>query len=147
MKWKIAAVAMAVVGLALVLTGCVSADKPNDAAETPSAQVEKGTVTTIDAATAYERMNASDEYTLIDVRTPDEFSEGHIAGAILLPDYDIEARAAEVLPDKDAVIYVYCRSGRRSAASSDLLAEMGYTNIYDMGGIIDWPYGTVTGND
>ncbi len=139
-KWKITAVAMAV-GLALVLTGCVSADKTDPAA---TAQGQKGTVTKIDAATAYERMGASDDYTLVDVRTPDEFSQGHIQGAISLPDYNVAAWASQVLPDKDAVIYVYCRSGSRSAASSALLAEMGYTNVYDMGGIINWTYGTVT---
>lgn len=144
MKRRTVALA-ALITLALVLTGCVDADK--SARDGATAQAEKGAVTKIDAATAYERMSASEGYILLDVRTPEEFSESHIQGAVLLPDYDIEARAAEVLPDRDTVLYVYCRSGRRSAASSALLADMGYTNIYDFGGIVDWPYETVSGSD
>lgn len=144
MKMRHAALATLLV-LTLALTGCAGADKT--VTESATAQVEKGTVTKIDAATAHERMSASDDYILLDVRTPEEYAEAHIAGAVLLTDSNIEAQAAEVLPDKDKVIYVYCRSGRRSAASSALLAEMGYTNVYDMGGIIDWTYGTVSGSD
>lgn len=84
---------------------------------------------------------------LLDVRTQEEYDTQHIEGATLLTDSEIAERAADVLPDKDAVILVYCRSGRRSAASSQQLAELGYTNVYDFGGIIDWPYGVVTGSN
>ncbi len=77
---------------------------------------------------------------IIDVRTEAEFAEGHIENAVLLPDYDIEANASEILTDKSAVILVYCRSGVRSEAAAKKLAQMGYSNIYDFGGIIDWPY-------
>lgn len=139
-KWMIGA---ALLALALVLSGCAGGKLGADA--NTAAPGGQNAVQTIDAADAYERMNASEGYVLLDVRTAEEYAQGHIEGAILLPDSDIEARAAQVLPDKDAAIYVYCRSGRRSAAAAAQLAGMGYANVYDFGGIIDWPYGTVTG--
>jgi rhodanese-related sulfurtransferase len=80
---------------------------------------------------------------VLDVRTQQEFAEGHIQEAVLLTDSDIAARAGEVLPDKDATILVYCRSGRRSEMAANKLVEMGYTGIHDFGGIIDWPYEVV----
>ena len=85
------------------------------------------------------------DVTLLDVRTQEEFAEAHIEGALLLPDYEIEQKASELLPDKDAVILVYCRSGRRSQGAAQKLIEMGYSQVYDFGGIIDWPYETVSG--
>ena len=81
--------------------------------------------------------------TLLDVRTRDEFLEGHIKGAKLIPISEITARAETELPDKNAVILVYCQSGGRSAKAAAALAGMGYTNIQNLGGITDWPYGTV----
>ncbi|MCI1209554.1 MAG: rhodanese-like domain-containing protein, partial [Treponema sp.] len=70
-----------------------------------------------------------------------EFSAGHIHGAVLIPDYEIADKASQVIPEKNTVLFVYCRSGRRSAASAKKLVSMGYTQVYDMGGIINWPYG------
>lgn len=96
-------------------------------------------VNTIDAEKAMEMMASGDPYTLVDVRTQAEFDDGHIEGALLLPNDQLETLATEQLPDKDAVILVYCRSGNRSAAASELLVELGYTNVYDFGGIMDWP--------
>jgi len=87
------------------------------------------------------------EVVILDVRTEAEFAEAHIAGAVLLPDYDIEPLAPELLPDKDETILIYCRSGRRSEIAANALIEMGYTNVYDFGGIIDWPYETVSGGN
>ncbi len=75
---------------------------------------------------------------IVDVRTPEEYAEGHIPGAILLPDTEIALQAETLLPDKDQPILVYCRSGRRSAAASQALLDMGYTHVYDFGGILDW---------
>jgi len=77
---------------------------------------------------------------VLDVRTEGEFNEGHIEGAILLPGTEIEARAAEVIVNKNQTILVYCRSGTRSAAAAWVLIEIGYTSVYDFGGILDWPY-------
>jgi rhodanese-related sulfurtransferase len=80
---------------------------------------------------------------ILDVRRPDEFEKGHIQGAINIPHTEISDRAQEVLKDKDALILVYCRSGRRSKFASQLLANMRYTNIHEFGGILDWPYEVV----
>lgn len=85
-------------------------------------------------------MNTEKKYVIIDARTEDEFAEGHIEGAILIPEYEIKDRAEKELPDKDALILVYCRSGRRSKIASEELVRLGYTNVKEFGGIIDWPY-------
>ena len=97
----------------------------------------------ITAAQAKALMDDGKPYTLVDVRTEDEFKAGHIAGAKLIPDTEIKDRAATDLPDKNARILVYCRSGVRSAGAARTLIDLGYTNVYDMGGIINWSYGTV----
>jgi len=94
----------------------------------------------ISAEEAKEIMDTEKEYIIIDARTESEFAEGHIEGAILIPEYEIAARAEKELPDKDALILVYCRSGRRSKIASEELVKLGYTNVKEFGGIIDWPY-------
>ena len=94
----------------------------------------------ITASQARARMQSYPDAIILDVRTQQEFDTGHIPGAILLPDYAIEAQAPYVLPDKDAMILIYCRSGNRSASAARLLVSMGYTNVYDFGGINSWPY-------
>lgn len=80
---------------------------------------------------------------IVDVRTQAEYDEGHIANAILIPNETIGSTQPALLPDKDAVILIYCRSGNRSAQAAAKLKDLGYTKIYDFGGIIDWPYGIV----
>lgn len=82
---------------------------------------------------------------LVDVRTQEEYNEGYIPGAVLLPVDDIQQKAETSLPDKDATIIIYCRSGRRSALAADELFNMGYKRVYDLGGILDWPYETAKG--
>ena len=89
---------------------------------------------------AKEIMDAETDYIIIDARTESEFAEGHIAGAILIPEYEIADRAESELPNKDALILVYCRSGRRSKIASEELVKLGYTNVKEFGGIIDWSY-------
>ena len=89
-------------------------------------------------------MDSEDGYIILDVRTPEEFAERHIEGAILIPDYEIGEKAESILTDKDQLILVYCRSGRRSKNAANELATLGYTNIKEFGGINDWKYGTVT---
>lgn len=81
--------------------------------------------------------------TVVDVRSQEEFDEEHIPEAILVTNETIGSDIPEELPDRDAVILVYCRSGRRSAQAAEKLSGLGYTNVYDFGGIIDWPYDTV----
>ncbi len=94
----------------------------------------------ITAAEAKQIMDSQEGYIILDVRSQSEYDEGHIPGAILIPNTEIEVRAEESLPDKDQLILVYCRSGRRSKMAAEILAELGYTNIREFGGIIDWPY-------
>lgn len=91
-------------------------------------------------AEAKEIMDTQKDYIIIDARTDEEFREGHISGAIMIPEYEIAKRAEKELPDKDALILVYCRSGRRSKIASEELVKLGYTNVKEFGGIIDWPY-------
>lgn len=86
------------------------------------------------------------EAIILDVRTQTEFDEGHIPNAILLPDTEIAKKAEEILPDKTKTILIYCRSGRRSATAARELIALGYSNVYDFGGILDWPGELVGGN-
>lgn len=94
----------------------------------------------ITAEEAKAIMDTEEGYVILDVREQDEYDAGHISGAILIPYTQIEAKANEMLPDKDQLILVYCRSGRRSKIAAEALAELGYTNIKEFGGILDWPY-------
>lgn len=94
----------------------------------------------ISAEEAKQLMDIQQNYVILDVRTEEEYNDSHIPGAILIPDYEIEKRAGKELPDKEQLILVYCRSGRRSKLASQALAELGYSNIKEFGGIIDWPY-------
>ena len=117
--------------LLLVLTGCGgnSAD---------------GSYQQITQEEAKEMMDTQ-EVIILDVREQDEYDSGHIPGAVLLPVGSIdETTAAEVIPEKDSTVLVYCRSGNRSKTASSALADLGYTNIYEFGGINTWPYDTET---
>lgn len=82
----------------------------------------------------------SEDVVILDVRTKEEYNEGHIENAVLLPIDDISSKAEDLLRNKDAKILVYCRSGNRSATTSKKLIKMGYTNVYDFSGINSWPY-------
>ena len=131
---KVFAVLSAVVCLCLLgLAGCAQQED----------NVEN-TYQQISAQEAKSIMDTEKEYVIIDARTEEEFAEGHIKNAILIPEYEIAARAEKELPDKDALILVYCRSGRRSKIASEELVKLGYTNVKEFGGIIDWPYETTT---
>ena len=104
---------------------------------------EKAMYEQITEEEAKKIMDSGEEHIILDTREQDEFDEGHIPGAILIPYTEIENKAEEMLPDKDAQILVYCRSGRRSKIASESLAKLGYTNVKEFGGIIDWPYEVV----
>ena len=97
----------------------------------------------ISADDAKGLMDSESGFIIIDARTESEYAEGHIEGAILIPEYEIADRAEKEIPDKDRLILVYCRSGRRSKIASEELVKLGYTNVKEFGGIIDWPYETV----
>ncbi len=98
--------------------------------------------TLITADEAKKRLDSDESIILLDVRTEEEYREKHIPGSLLLPLSDLEDKAESEIPDKDATLFVYCRSGNRSATASKILVNLGYTKVYDLGGIIDWPYDT-----
>lgn len=118
-------------------------DNNNQAPETDPASTSE-VLTKITAEQAKEMIDSSTELVILDVRTQEEYEEGHIEGAILIPDTEIATKAEELLTDKNATLLVYCRSGRRSALASQSLNDLGYTSVYDFGGILDWPYEVVT---
>lgn len=116
-----------------------SPSSPSSSASPNAAQPKQ-----ISADEVNELISSGQEYTLVDVRQPDEFQQGHIPTAILIPDNELPTQAETKLPNKDATIIVYCRSGRRSAGAASTLAGLGYTNVNDLGGITSWPYDIVT---
>ena len=94
----------------------------------------------ISGAEAKALMDNERDYIIIDARTQSEYDQGHIPGAIMIPEYEIADRAEKELPDKNQLILVYCRSGRRSKIAAEELVKLGYTNVKEFGGIIDWKY-------
>ena len=97
----------------------------------------------ISAEEAKKIMDSGEEHIILDTREQDEFDEGHIPGAVCLPNEFITAEMPFPF-EKNAEILLYCRSGRRSADAAKKLRDMGFTNVFDFGGIIDWPYETTT---
>lgn len=118
----------------LVISGCTTLTNG-----TSSNGQESITVSKITSEEAKEEMKNSDVI-ILDVRTEEEYKSGHIENSMLIPIDDLEYKAEEVLVNKEQKILVYCRSGNRSKTAADLLVKMGYTNVYDFGGIKDWPY-------
>ena len=96
--------------------------------------------TIISAQEAKMIMDTESDYIILDVRTVEEYNSGHIPNAILIPSEEIKQKAESILKNKDQLILVYCRSGRRSKQAATALASLGYANIKEFGGIIDWPY-------
>ena len=94
----------------------------------------------ITAQQAKEIMDTRQGYVILDTRTQEEYDQGHIPGAILIPYDEVTEKAESILTNKDQLILVYCRSGRRSKIAAAALVELGYTNIMEFGGIIEWPY-------
>jgi phage shock protein E len=133
LKTKILSI-MLLIMTSILISSC-SRDSKSDGQVTEKAVYRK-----ISAQEAKKMMEETEDYILVDVRTEQEFNAGHIEGALLIPDYEIKGTEVKELPDKDALILLYCRSGRRSAEAAHRMIQMGYTNLYDFGGIIDWPY-------
>ena len=100
----------------------------------------KNKYTSISAQEAKMLMDIESDYIILDVRTVEEYNGGHIPNAILIPNEEIKQKAESILKDKNQLILVYCRSGRRSKQAASSLASLGYTNVKEFGGIIDWPY-------
>ena len=133
--------------LCILLSGCGDATSIGiiGGADGPTSIIvaekgEKAMYEQITAEDAKKIMDSGEGHIILDTREQDEFDEGHIPGAILIPYTEIENQAEEMLPDKDNLILVYCRSGRRSKIAAESLAKLGYTNVKEFGGIIDWPY-------
>lgn len=122
--------------LALLLVSCGGTkDKPVPTEEdAPS----KAAYHKISAEEAYEMMISQE--IVVDVRTREEYDGGHIENAVLVPNESIGSEMPETLPDKEATLLIYCRSGRRSKDAAQKLLALGYQNVYDFGGVIDWPY-------
>ena len=106
------------------------------------AQSEESTYRQVNAEEADSMMEEESGYIILDVRTAQEYSEKHIPGAINIPNETIGTEDIPELPDKEQLILVYCRSGNRSKTAASALAELGYTGIYEFGGINTWPYET-----
>lgn len=104
---------------------------------------DKGTFTKISAQDAKKIMDEEKNIIILDVRTEDEYSSGHIENSILISVDDIKSKAESILKEKDQKILIYCRTGNRSNVALKKLKEMGYTNLYDFGGINSWEYGLV----
>jgi Rhodanese-related sulfurtransferase len=113
--------------------------------ETSAAELSGAVYVSITADEAKLLIDSESGYIILDARTSDEYAEGHISGAVVIPYDEVTNRAASELPDKTQLILVYCRSGRRSKLAAQTLAELGYTNVKEFGGIIDWPYETAVG--
>ena len=113
-----------ILALVLLLTACAQAASYEQITQEEAKQI----------------MDTTNGYILLDTRTQEEYDQSHIPSALLIPHTEIAQRAADELPDKDQVILVYCRSGNRSKQASEALAELGYTNVKEFGGINTWPY-------
>lgn len=106
---------------------------------TACSNAKKSEYQTISAKEAKGKIDQGN-VTIVDVRTAEEYEESHIPGAILVPNESIDKKPPQELPDQNAVLLVYCRSGRRSSEAAGKLAKLGYRQVYDFGGIINWPY-------
>ena len=136
MKKRLVCMAIAAFSAA---SACLAADRLN---AVPAADSYR----TLTPQEAKLQMDQQTDLVVVDVRTQEEYAAGHIPSAVLLPVEQIEAKdnsVAKVLPDKNAEIFVYCRSGKRAGRAVAALIEQGYTNVWNIGGIMDWPYEVV----
>ena len=148
MRKKRTLFALSLLSLSLLLSACAPAQpapssSPAAVTEPTPAASPKAEYQKLTAQEAKARIDSGDKLSIVDVREDFEFAGGHIPGAVLLPAGQIIEKAAELLPDKDAEILLYCRSGNRSRQAALQMIDLGYTNVYDFGGIIDWPYEVV----
>ena len=124
--------------LAVILSGCSAA---------PEESGTKNGYRQVTTEEAIAIMDGEENYILLDVRTREEYENAHIPGAICIPNETIGTEEIPALPDKDQLILVYCRSGNRSKQASEKLAALGYTQVVEFGGIMDWPGDTVSGGE
>ena len=117
---------LAILGAALLLTGCIGGQA-------------KAAYRRVSAEEAQQIMKNESGYQIVDVRTPEEYASGHIPNAICIPNESIGKQPPAELSDKKQLLLIYCRSGRRSKEAANKLVELGYENVVDFGGIIEWP--------
>ena len=129
-----AVIFFSIIGMSL-LGGCNKTEAQN---------VRQARYRSISPIDAKKMMSESADFIILDVRTEDEHKEIRIAGSVLLPVSEIKNRAEKEIPDKTKLIFVHCKSGRRSASAAKELVSLGYINVYDIGGISQWPYETVS---
>ena len=130
-------IAILIILVMVIASGCGGDRQP--AAEDQTPQYSR-----ISQEEAVKMMGEETGYLIVDVRRPDEYAEGHIPDAINVPNEEIADEMPEALPDKDQMLFLYCRTGRRSKEAASKLAGMGYTNVYEFGGINDWKGKVVT---
>lgn len=148
MKKKIVSVFLMLIGLGV--SACSAGDNTQIQETTTVIQsnpTDAFKYASITPEAAKIRLDSGEKIILLDVRTQEEYLEKHIPNSLLIPVEVIEEEAPLKLTDKDSTIFVYCRSGRRSTIASKALAKMGYTKVYDLGGINDWTYETKSGNE
>ena len=126
--------------LGVFLTACAPLYQKNQGEQTSMEHKNPGHYMTISPQEAKEMMDAETDYIILDVRTKAEFDQGHIPGAMLLPNENIGKEKPEELPELEKLLFIYCRSGSRSKQAAQKLAALGYQNMYEFGGIISWPY-------
>ena len=115
-----------------MLVGCSASEQAAETSNPPQSYYQ------ISQDEAQKMMEQNDGHVIVDVRRQDEYDAGHIPGAVLIPNEDIDARPPAELPDLNQVILIYCRSGNRSKQAAQKLFDTGYTNIYEFGGINTW---------
>lgn len=140
MKSKISYICL-ILSLIITLVGCKNTTQENISSDTVGGNnISKNTYEQISQEKAKELIDSENNYIILDVRTQEEYDEGHIPDAILVPYTDIDENISEILIDKNQLILVYCRSGNRSKIASQSLADLGYTNVKEFGGINTWTY-------
>lgn len=138
-QWLLALITAGILAAALSACGREKSSQDTKSAQEDTMQTEYKKIT---AEEAKERMDKDDQIIILDVRTEEEYHEGHIPQAMVIPNEMISTEPLEELPDKDQEILVYCRSGNRSAQAAKKLIKAGYTQVYDFGGMNDWPFDT-----
>ncbi|MCU6761106.1 Thiosulfate sulfurtransferase PspE precursor [uncultured Roseburia sp.] len=138
-KIKLCIMLCMVLAAGVLLNACMGkADKAQEGGE------QTGSWRQVDAKDAALLMEDASDYVILDVRTQEEYDQGHIKGAVCIPNETIGEEVSEKLPQKDQTIFVYCRSGNRSKQASSKLAALGYTDVVEFGGISDWDGEIVT---
>ena len=143
---KIITAIIAISLTAILLAGCITPNPPEPETDSPAIPEAASALDPAQAGLEYKKITSieaqsmmSDDVIILDVRTQEEYDGGHILNAVVLPHDEIREKAESVIGSKDRTVLIYCRSGRRSEIASRELIDMGYSNVFDFGGIIDWP--------